>query len=745
MKSLFTTLLLLFSTQIFTQTIDATVSGGEYAYGPYTGTGNGDWHMTWDDDFLYIALLNANESEGAIIYLDFDSEIPVNSGAGNNFGITHFGLTPDLPFNADAHVFFNNTNRAIYRASGGTWGAPIYGDDASGLQGGNDDYTEQFYASNDNGDGQNANDRREIKIAWNDLTNGNGRPTEFNWFGYVAFNNGIYGDIPESNPDGNFSNGDTPDMTRYFTVSNTDVAGQIGAFERESYTHIGGNIANFGAIAVYDFTMNTPGIQVARTNPSDNGNWNIVNLNVGAGEVFFGLSGTFGTTTITGDVNVVGGTLDMDQTTQPMIVSGSVVVENGGTLNLSNQAGGDMEIGEDFDMNGNFNCRDRAVTFNGSAEQTIGGTGIEIDFFILNNANNIAIDGEVTIDDELTFTNGKILLGNNDLTLDNTGTVTGAGMNNYIVTNNMGAFKRNAGGFFPVGTTTSYAPANLTITGTADIFSVKVDNTVRGNVDAAKIVNLEWDINEMTPGGNDVTLELQWNASDEAANFDRAGMVVIGHYDGTDWDESSAVVAGSNPYTATAPNFDTFSPFAIANQAALPVELVRFTAEQQENAHVLEWITASEINNAYFEIQHSINSNDWITLDKVTGAGTSFKNNAYHFTNQNPVFGQNYYRLKQVDYDGQFEFSTVVALNFRQENTVEIFPNPVVGELFFKFKKEEIQTVNANIYNANGQLVISKIMVDASLNVANLPTGLYFLQLSDVNGTTILQQQFLKR
>ena len=120
--------------------------------------------------------------------------------------------------------------------------------------------------------------------------------------------------------------------------------------------------------------------------------------------------------------------------------------------------------------------------------------------------------------------------------------------------------------------------------------------------------HLEWTITEATAGGSDVALTLQWNDSDQAASFIPGANVVIGRYIGTgvpgdtDWEEKSVTVSGSDPYMATASNFTGFSAFAVGNVGTLPVELVFFEALVDGHDAILKWATASETNNAGFEV-----------------------------------------------------------------------------------------------------------------------------------------------
>lgn len=172
---------------------------------------------------------------------------------------------------------------------------------------------------------------------------------------------------------------------------------------------------------------------------------------------------------------------------------------------------------------------------------------------------------------------------------------------------------------------------------------------------------------------------------------------------------------------------------------SLPVELVDFTAIAKENnTTLLKWSTASEINNDFFEVQRKIpEKNTWETLGKVQGIGFSNSLNKYDFIDEKPANGINYYQLKQVDFDGKIDFSPIVSVTFKIDNSnteplLTIYPNPAKNELWLK-SSETINTENAlkvEVYNILGEMVESFIMTDnlQKLNINTYQKGLYLIK-----------------
>jgi hypothetical protein len=111
--------------------------------------------------------------------------------------------------------------------------------------------------------------------------------------------------------------------------------------------------------------------------------------------------------------------------------------------------------------------------------------------------------------------------------------------------------------------------------------------------------------------------------------------------------------------------------------SSLPVELLSFKGNLVDNQIILDWITASELNNLGFEIQKSNEGREWRIIDFVEGQGTSAIINEYRYNDLSPLSGINYYRLKQIDFDGAFEYSDVIAIEYaNSEKNIQIFPNP---------------------------------------------------------------------
>ncbi|WP_324671546.1 T9SS type A sorting domain-containing protein [Hymenobacter sp. GOD-10R] len=179
----------------------------------------------------------------------------------------------------------------------------------------------------------------------------------------------------------------------------------------------------------------------------------------------------------------------------------------------------------------------------------------------------------------------------------------------------------------------------------------------------------------------------------------------------------------------------------ISSNSPLPVELVRFTAEAQEKNVALHWITASEKNSDYFEVQRSTNGEIFAAIGKVQGEGTTSSISNYLFTDRAPVNGLAYYRLRQVDLDGTESYSPVQAVEWKGDAAVASFyPNPSAESITFTGTEG---VLHYRIYNVKGQQVaIGEAASGSTVDLRAVPAGMYLLELSNKGQRTV--QRFVR-
>jgi hypothetical protein len=166
----------------------------------------------------------------------------------------------------------------------------------------------------------------------------------------------------------------------------------------------------------------------------------------------------------------------------------------------------------------------------------------------------------------------------------------------------------------------------------------------------------------------------------------------------------------------------------------LPVELVSFTADIANGKVNIDWIVASQTNNDYFNVQRSVDGYDWEDIAMVEGAGSSSQMMDYSHIDRDPYIGISYYRLKQTDYDGNFEvFEPVAVLYDIDMVELLISPNPVKDRITIStdgMVHNDLNTIR--IYDSKGTLVLHNnligVLENYSINVEALVPGVYIVK-----------------
>jgi hypothetical protein len=150
------------------------------------------------------------------------------------------------------------------------------------------------------------------------------------------------------------------------------------------------------------------------------------------------------------------------------------------------------------------------------------------------------------------------------------------------------------------------------------------------------------------------------------------------------------------------------APVWYTKNNAVPISLTRFGATLQNDRSVLvQWTTSREINNKYFEVERSTDGVNFTTIGNLPAVGNSSTQQQYAYKDAQPFDGINYYRLKQIDNNGHFTYSNIVALNLKKEaiNALAIYPNPTHNLLGLNINSKQTELVKVMVSDMAGQLV----------------------------------------
>ncbi|MEP7164576.1 MAG: hypothetical protein ABI741_07775 [Ferruginibacter sp.] len=231
------------------------------------------------------------------------------------------------------------------------------------------------------------------------------------------------------------------------------------------------------------------------------------------------------------------------------------------------------------------------ILLKGAANQNINMNNTTIPNLEMDNVSNVTLTGSAKIGTNLLFTNGRIILGSNDLTMSPTATITTPGSSKFIVTNSTGKLiKASLAGTaftYPVGNTTlTYNPVILSNTGTTDDIAVRClanaySTGLTGSSFTKEVVDASWDISEALAGGSNLSLTASWDGTDELPGFNRnkAGIsyYITAPAASVGWDllnTQTSIATGANPYSYVRNGITTLGAFAIGTRPVLSPLLV---------------------------------------------------------------------------------------------------------------------------------------------------------------------------
>ncbi|WP_181305176.1 T9SS type A sorting domain-containing protein [Rufibacter sp. XAAS-G3-1] len=377
------------------------------------------------------------------------------------------------------------------------------------------------------------------------------------------------------------------------------------------------------------------------------------------------------------------------------------------------------------------------------------------------------LSNKVLITGQLELKNGaKLDIGDFDLVLGDSRKPVLYDALSFITTKGKGRLKMKLApgdsAIFPVGYDNKALPVKLKLkTGSvADTFSIKVidgvytayeNNVPNGLSFNGQVVDKTWIIDEGVVGGTNLDMTLQWTAADMPLGATVPEDAFLMHYHKKQWDKGSAVkiVLQDGVYSLTRSNITSFSPFATASTSKmgssepipLPVELTYFQAKRVSQHVQLNWATASEKDNDYFTIEQSYDGVTFQAVGKqVKGAGNSMVALTYsqELFDATPAKTQ-YFRLKQTDTDGAFEYSKTVALApakaaAKTQVKVGAYPNPTPdGKVNLEiYSASEEATIT--VFHSTGKVVLQKQVKLATgspvaLDLINQTAGVYLVQV----------------
>lgn len=254
-----------------------------------------------------------------------------------------------------------------------------------------------------------------------------------------------------------------------------------------------------------------------------------------------------------------------------------------------------------------------------------------------------------------------------------------------------------------------------------------------GVFDSNHGVSIRWEAYNFVTGDRNVI------AVAEAPESGPASLQILSVEDNTYYEAFITVINGVC--------YDDYMLYATTQGVvSLPVELTSFKGQRNSHGVSLAWATASELDNKGFEVQTSSDGRNYKTVAFVESkVGTTSLTQNYSFTHKNPAAGTNYYRLRQVDFDGTFEFSKTIAVQFTLAAASSVYPTMATEQVTVKLLHTDEQ-VTVLLSDMNGRQVLqvqNPTERELVLPVNNLQQGMYFVTVMTNNQKEVFR--FVKR
>ena len=243
-------------------------------------------------------------------------------------------------------------------------------------------------------------------------------------------------------------------------------------------------------------------------------------------------------------------------------------------------------------------------------------------------------------------------------------------------------------------------------------------------------------------------LDNEWDNNNGSTNSISENLLAPHVWNGTKWLMETGTNEANNKIIILNNNFTNTIWRATQVTGVAPITLLDLSVVLNNNGNAdIKWITTFEINTSHFEIEKSTNGNQFTYLKTATATGSSISTQTYYGTDNQVASGITFYRIKMINLDGSFKYSNMVSIKKVTENEVNIYPNPVVDNIFIKWPKPISTNITCTIRDASGKIVLQWNVFSGSntttKNLRALPSGTY--AVSWIDGSLHNSRLFIKK
>jgi len=428
---------------------------------------------------------------------------------------------------------------------------------------------------------------------------------------------------------------------------------------------------------------------------------------------------------------------------QPLVVNNDVAI-NSGYFNANGKT--IILKGDWSDVNGTHTHNSSTVRFEGTSQQTVNSNS-SFGNVLINNTGGILLSDDMTIDNSATFTSGIVNTNSNTVIFTSTANSNAGTSTSYIdgpaqrtgtgaftfalgdyTTRDIGSGSQLYSIWAPIITNSGATSGTATIEyyfDNQDLNTWWYHDWTHESPLTHTTSREYWDVTSSA----DIAVSLYWKNNNPCEIHDFCTpsttnfldeYLTVAYWDGI-WKDAGGTPIGDyqNGYITSSSTI----PFAAKgshqvtfggkdSQIPLPVELTYFKANCIDGGALLEWQTMSEINNDYFVLEKSNGKDEFVEIARIDGAGNSHEPINYNYFDENLNNGDNYYRLKQVDYDGKESIFEIISLNCSEnginEPKMTVYPNPFIDELTVNIENINGDFIELQIFDELGKLILTQ-------------------------------------
>ena len=454
------------------------------------------------------------------------------------------------------------------------------------------------------------------------------------------------------------------------------------------------------------------------------------------------LSAAISAANVTGNVSVQTGTLNNGGFAIVGNAAKTFSVSNSATFKLTGTSAMVTGFGtKTFNVTSTVNYAGSNQTVSGESygNLTISGSGTKT------LASNTTVAGTLTLTSSIIITSNTNLL-----TLGSSATVSGGSSSSFI--DGPMAHTGTGNKTFPIGKGTSYRPATLgSITGTSPIIQAEVFNSSPEGTPGTGLTKISsvryWQLNLNSGSFTSCTVNFTYGSDDGVTDAAYLRVAQSSTLTGT-YTNRNGTGSANGSGNITSSSVSALGYFTLANATGgsnpVPVELVSFNAKVVNKVVLLDWRTATEVNNYGFEVERSSGSDSWDKIGFVNGHGNSNSPKKYYFEDSKLSNTSYKYRLKQVDNDGSFAYSNIVSVLIGQTpNSFALsqnYPNPFNPSTKISWQSPVSGWQTLKVYNILGNEVATLVnefreagSYEIDFNASQLTSGVYIYKISAGN------------